>query len=66
MGVKESVVYSLPIQSTASLTFKMAGKPMKQSGSTETITLQKTTSGQRVTGDAWTSPSSAQPARPET
>jgi SnoaL-like domain len=36
----------------ANRTFNMAGKAMEQSGSTETITLQKTTSGWRVTGEA--------------
>jgi ketosteroid isomerase-like protein len=51
---------------SASLNFKLAGKPMKQRGSTETITLQKTASGWRVTGEAWASPSAAEPAKPRT
>jgi len=51
---------------SASLTFKLAGKPMRQRGSTKTITLQKTASGWRVTGEAWASPTPAKPENPVT
>ena len=51
---------------SASLTFKLAGKLMRQRGSTETITLQKTAVGWRVTGETWASPSPAVPAKNRT
>jgi len=44
---------------SATFTFRMAGKKMKQIGSTETLTLQKGSSGWRVTGEAWASTSLA-------
>jgi ketosteroid isomerase-like protein len=40
-------------------TFKVKGKPMKQTGSIHTFVLQKSGSGWRITGEAWAATASA-------
>jgi ketosteroid isomerase-like protein len=39
----------------ATFTFKQKGKPMKETGSTLTVALQKTSAGWRITAWAWAS-----------
>lgn len=43
------------------LTYKMKGKPMKQTGSIHTFVLRKSNSGWRITGEAWADTASAKP-----
>ena len=42
-------------------TYKMKGKPMKQTGSIHTLVLQKSSAGWRITGEAWASTALAAP-----